>query len=77
LNRFGQIWLDLGKIWAKVIRFGQNQNLSSPKIFDLLRLCQNVTVSRFIISKRANKQLVAYKNTITYKNTYVCMHANL
>jgi len=30
--------LDLGEIWTKVIRFGQNQNLASPKIFDL---CMN------------------------------------
>jgi len=47
LIRFEQIWLDLGKIqakfgenggkiWAKVIRFGHNQNLASPKTFDLL-----------------------------------------
>jgi len=44
---FKQYWLDLGKIkakfrqnlvkiWAKVIRFGQN--LASPNTFDLLRL---------------------------------------
>jgi len=26
------------KIWAILIRFGQNQNLSSPKTFDLLQL---------------------------------------
>jgi len=31
--------LDLGEIWTKVIRFGQNQNLASLKTFDLLRLC--------------------------------------
>jgi len=44
LIRFGQIWLDLGEIWAKVIkicanliRFGQNQNLASSKTFNLLR----------------------------------------
>jgi len=24
LIRFGQIWLDFGKIWAKVMRFGRN-----------------------------------------------------
>jgi len=42
--RFGQIWFDLGKIlaklsqiWAKLIRFEQNQNLASSKAFDLLR----------------------------------------
>jgi len=56
LIRFGQFWLNLGKIgkiwanlseiWAKVIkiwenliRLGQDQNLASPKTFDLLRLC--------------------------------------
>jgi len=45
LIRFGQTWLALGKIWAKVIKiwenliiFGQNQNLASPKTFDLLKL---------------------------------------
>jgi len=27
-----------GDIWTKVIRFEQNQNLASPKTFDLLRL---------------------------------------
>jgi len=37
LYSFGQIWLDLGEITAKVI-FGQNQNLASPNTFDLLRL---------------------------------------
>jgi len=37
LIQFGQIWLDLSEIWAKMIknwanliRFGQNQNLASP-----------------------------------------------
>jgi len=46
LIRFGQIWLDLGdiwanlsKIWANLFRFGQNQNLASPKQFDLMRIC--------------------------------------
>jgi len=29
------------QIWAKVIRFGQNQNLASQKTFDLLRLCKS------------------------------------
>jgi len=33
---FGQIWLDLGEIRAKVIRFGKN--LASPKTIDLLWL---------------------------------------
>jgi len=49
LIRLGQIWLDLGeicanlnKIWEKVRRFGQNQDLASPKTFDLLRLCTKV-----------------------------------
>jgi len=26
-------------IWANLIKFGQNQNLASPKMFDLRRLC--------------------------------------
>jgi len=34
----GQILLDLDEIWAKVISIGQNENLASPKTFDLLRL---------------------------------------
>jgi len=42
LLRFGRnlskIWVNLGEIWAKVIRFGQNQYLASPKSVDLLRL---------------------------------------
>jgi len=49
LVRFGRslskIWANLSKIWAKVmklwenlIRFGQSQNLASPKTFNLLRL---------------------------------------
>jgi len=29
----GQIWLDIGKIWANLMRYGQNQNLASPKTF--------------------------------------------
>jgi len=43
---FGQIWFELGEIWAKAIKFGQIgldlekiKNLASPKTFDLLRLC--------------------------------------
>jgi len=44
LIRFEQIWFDLGEIWAKVIRFGQNQNLASPKTFYLLRLCFELLV---------------------------------
>jgi len=27
------------KIWVKVIRFGLNQNLASPKTLNFLRLC--------------------------------------
>jgi len=27
------------KIWANLIRFGQSQNLASPKSFNPLRLC--------------------------------------
>jgi len=37
-NFFGKIWVKVIKIWANLIRFGQNQNLASPKTFDLLRL---------------------------------------
>jgi len=29
--KFGQIWTKVIKIWAYLIRFGQNQNLVSPK----------------------------------------------
>jgi len=43
LIRFGQIWLDLGKIEAKfgenVIKFRQNRNLASPTTSGLLRPC--------------------------------------
>jgi len=45
LGKFGWIWAklkrNLGKsdsIWAKLIRYVKNQNLASPKTFDLLRL---------------------------------------
>jgi len=31
---FGEIWAKLRQIKAKVIRFGQKQNLTSPKTFD-------------------------------------------
>jgi len=34
----GKIWTKIGKIWKNLIRCGQNQNLASPKTFDLLRL---------------------------------------
>jgi len=27
-------------IWAKLIRFGKNQNLASPNTFNLIYLCQ-------------------------------------
>jgi len=36
--KFGQIWAKVIKIWANMIKFEQNQNLASPKTFDLLRL---------------------------------------
>jgi len=36
---------DDDEIWADLIRFEQNQNLASPKKFDLLRLCQSVFYS--------------------------------
>jgi len=40
LIRFGQIWEKLRRNLGKsLIRFGQNQNLISPKTFDLLWLC--------------------------------------
>jgi len=49
LITFEQIWLNLGDIWANLgeiladlIRFGQNQNIESPKKFDFLQLCQSV-----------------------------------
>jgi len=45
LFRFGRNF-SKGEIWAKVIRFGQNQNLASPKVFDLLRLCSNVLYNK-------------------------------
>jgi len=35
----------LSEIWADLIRFGQNQNLTSSKKFDLLQLCQSVFFS--------------------------------
>jgi len=65
LGKFGQI---LSKIWTKVIkilssliRFGQNRNLTSPKTFDLLRLCLLCTVReklyvRFPDDATTNKQ---------------------
>jgi len=36
LGKFNQIWAKLSEIWAKAIRFRQNQNLASPKTSDLL-----------------------------------------
>jgi len=50
LIRFGQIWLDLDEIF---IRFGQNQNLASPKAFDLLRLWVKSTIK--LISSKFDK----------------------
>jgi len=38
LAKFGQIWAKVIKIWANLIRFGQNRNHASPKTLDLLRL---------------------------------------
>jgi len=35
LGKFGQIW---AKFVQKLLRFGQNQNLTSSKTLDLLRL---------------------------------------
>jgi len=31
MDKFRQIWAKENKIWANLIRFGQNQNLSFPK----------------------------------------------
>jgi len=49
LGKFGWIWKNLAKIetnldkndkiWANLIRLGQNHNLASSKTFDLLRIC--------------------------------------
>jgi len=36
--KFEQKLLVLDEGWAKVIKFGQNQNLASPKTFELLRV---------------------------------------
>jgi len=38
LSKIWQIWTKGIEIWTNLIRFGQNQNLASPKTFDLLRL---------------------------------------
>jgi len=42
---FGQIWVNSGKVWVNLpkfgqirVKFGQHQNLASPKTFDFLRL---------------------------------------
>jgi len=32
LIRLEQIWLDSSNIWADLIKFGQSQNLASPKM---------------------------------------------
>jgi len=39
LIRFGEIWAKVIKIWANLVRFGQNQHLASLKTFDILQLC--------------------------------------
>jgi len=38
LAKFEQIWAKVIKIWTNLFRFGQNQNLASPKTLDLLLL---------------------------------------
>jgi len=35
----GKIWAKVIKTWANLIKFGQNQNLTSPITFELLWLC--------------------------------------
>jgi len=37
-GNLGEIWAKVIKIWANLIRFGQNENLASPKTLDILRL---------------------------------------
>jgi len=44
---FGQNW---GEIWEKVIRFGQNQNRASPKLFGYV--WQKRIIFRSIVSER-------------------------
>jgi len=34
----GEIWATVINIWENLIRIGKNQNLASPKTFNLLRL---------------------------------------
>jgi len=58
--------LDLGKIWAKMIRFGQNQNLASPKTFDIL--C--TLVIRFIWVG-PTKHRKEYKEANLFQNTRI------
>jgi len=41
--------------WANLIRFGQNQNLVSPKTFDLLRLCETKIDSEYNIMLTESK----------------------
>jgi len=36
LLNLGEIWAKVIKTWTNLIRFGQNQNLASSKTFDLL-----------------------------------------
>jgi len=36
-QNLSEIWAKVIKIWANLIRFGQNQNLASSKTFNLLR----------------------------------------
>jgi len=51
-NFLGKIWTKVIKIWANLIRFGQNQNLASPKSFDLLRLCYLLLMINFNLSRQ-------------------------
>jgi len=70
LVRFWLIGSNLGKIWSKVIkictnliRFGQNQNLASPKTFDHLRLCCTLRIIMLFF---------CYWQTCLYRNSHKC-----
>jgi len=50
----GEIWAKSGQNLGKEMKFGQSQNLTSPKTSDLLRLCSvlehSVAEQRLIFS---------------------------
>jgi len=47
-NFLGKIWGDLGKIWQIWLKFGQNQNLATPKTFDrLYSYASSYSIQRF------------------------------